>query len=127
MSAVRKPSSNTAAMASLLTLGLFTAYSTAAELLFATTAGKRLMKLGVYSVQGVRPGPGQIIIRNLLKPLELALFPLLLIMFRPLRQRLGDLVSGTIVVMPRQQPLPPWTRLSDESRDEDDQPPASPS
>jgi uncharacterized RDD family membrane protein YckC len=118
--------SATAFTAAALTLGVFAAYSMVAELLFATTLGKRLMKLGVYSVQGVRPGAVQIIIRNVLKPVEIFLFPLLLIMFRPLRQRLGDLLGGTIVVMPRQQPLPPWTRLSDNSHDQDD-PPASPS
>jgi uncharacterized RDD family membrane protein YckC len=51
-------------------------------------------------VRGGRAGWGAILIRNLLKIPDLIALPLLLLpMFTPLRQRLGDMVADTVVLM----------------------------
>jgi uncharacterized RDD family membrane protein YckC len=41
-----------------------------------------------------------IILRNILRVLDLAIIPLVLVFLTPLRQRIGDLAAGTVVIAP---------------------------
>jgi uncharacterized RDD family membrane protein YckC len=126
-----QPTGTLLVMSGLL-VGLLAVYSTVAETLFATTLGKRVFRLRVYAVTGTRPGFARVLVRNLLKVIELWLFPLVMVMmiFHPARQRMGDLLAGTIVVGPRMRPLPPWARPSGPPppppSDHDGTPPAGP-
>ncbi len=94
---------------SALSIAVFVAYQAIAEGLTATTLGKRLFRLTVLSVSGTRPTVVQVAIRSLLKGVEIPLLPFiaLLALIHPARQRIGDILAGTIVVGPRRSPLPP--------------------
>jgi len=88
------------AMGYFLTLG-FCLYTAVTEFIWSATPGKMLLELRVRSSKSpqARPSPGQIIIRNVSKILELSFPPLLfVILFTRLRQRIGDILAGTIVV-----------------------------
>lgn len=88
-----------AATTGSLALGFYLLHTLIFELLFSRSIGKMIFGLRVVNFTGQRPKPTQIIVRNLLKPLDLIAWPLLLL---PLlwnhRQRLADLVAGTLVV-----------------------------
>jgi uncharacterized RDD family membrane protein YckC len=59
--------------------------------------------LRVVKIDGSRPGRGAIVIRNLLRIVELWMILLLLVVvISPLRQRVGDVAAGTVVVEKRQ-------------------------
>jgi len=78
-------------------------YGIAAEWLWrGQTIGKRLLRLRVMDVQGLRLHPSQIVIRNLLRFVDtLPFFYLvggLFCLFTRKAQRLGDLAANTIVV-----------------------------
>mgnify|MGYP000963484384 CR=1 FL=1 len=66
------------------------------------TVGKRAFRLRVVDAQGLRLNPGQIILRNLLRVVDVLPAGYLLggvaMLFSPLSQRLGDLAAGTVVV-----------------------------
>jgi uncharacterized RDD family membrane protein YckC len=64
------------------------------------TPGKRAFGLRVIQTDGQPVGLGPVLLRNLLRPFDvlLALMGAFLILFTRRRQRLGDLVAGTIVV-----------------------------
>lgn len=74
------------------------------------TIGKRLLRLRVMDAQGLRLQPSQIIVRNLLRPVDsLPLFYLvggLATLLSRHAQRLGDLAANTIVVR-----IPQLTKL----------------
>jgi uncharacterized RDD family membrane protein YckC len=75
-----------------------------AEYRWGTTLGKRLMQLWVTSLELTPPTPRQIIIRNTLRVLELQPDLIALLIFILLtrnRQRLGDVLAGTIVIEPK--------------------------
>ena len=56
--------------------------------------------LRVVTVEGARPRVSALLIRNLLRVIDVFPFPLAAIILRtPLRQRVGDLAAGTIVVL----------------------------
>lgn len=84
----------------VLAVGLFVVMTTAGELLDRTTIGKRLMGCRVVDAKG-QPAPRTaILVRGLMRVLELLLPPLLLFpLFSPANQRLGDLVARTAVVI----------------------------
>ena len=84
--------------ASLLVYVLHTAVG---ELAAGRSAGKLLFRLRVARVDGGPAGANAIVGRNLLRLLDasLAFVPLVAIPLSPLRQRLGDVVAGTVVVM----------------------------
>ena len=51
----------------------------------------------VSSTTGERPPVSSIILRNLMRPIELFLLvPLVVVLFNPLRQRLGDLTAAIL-------------------------------
>lgn len=65
------------------------------------TVGKRLLRLRVIDVQGLRLQPQQIVLRNLLRPLDqlplLYLVGGLAMLLSPKSQRLGDWAANTVV------------------------------
>ena len=82
---------------------IYAVYCGLTEYRWGASPGKRLMRCWVLSVDLTRPRPKQIAIRNAVKILELQpeILPLLVfIAFTRNRQRLGDLLAGTIVVEP---------------------------
>ena len=92
--------------AAIVTLSYFAVnlvYSMIAEIVWrGQTPGKRLLKLRVVDAQGLRLDASQIIIRNLLRPVDmLPVFYLLggiVSVFHRYGQRLGDIAAGTVVV-----------------------------
>ncbi len=93
-----------------VTLLIHAAYCVLFEGLTGTTPGKGLVGCRVVADGGGRPSAGQVLVRNALRVPELAmilmtiatLFMVLVLSRR--RQRLGDLLAGTLVVC-RQPPM----------------------
>jgi uncharacterized RDD family membrane protein YckC len=88
----------------LLVVGIFFLHTVVTEALTGRTLGKYFMNLRVTQLNGQRATVAQVLIRNLLKIVELIAWPLMAApLMRPIaRQRLGDLVAKTIVVAPRE-------------------------
>lgn len=85
-------------------IALYVLHTFFSELFTATTMGKRAMGLRVCSIDGTPPHLWQVLTRCLLKGFELIAWPMLILpLFRPFGQRLGDSVARTVVVMPRQE------------------------
>jgi len=76
-------------------------YFLGAELILGRTPGKLIFGLMIVDADDRRPAWWRIVDRNLLRPLEVMLVPvaLLIILWTPRSQRLGDLLGGTRVVM----------------------------
>lgn len=91
-----------------LVLLIFFVYFFLLEAIFFATPGKLFCRLRVCSMSGKRPSMGSILLRNLLRPLDLVLFPLLITVammeWTRMHQRLGDLIGRTIVVVTRSAP-----------------------
>ena len=82
------------------------------------TPGKRLMKIRVVSIEGQPITPLQAVLRNILReidaqPLWLYQIGLLAAMSNRRFQRLGDLASGTMVVVEQPQQLPGVVRTGE--------------
>ena len=94
-------------LAGLLAYLLHTA---ASEMAFGRTLGKLCCGLRVVGLDGERPTPGALLTRNLLRLIDLLMmfFPLVLVLYSPLRQRAGDVAAGTLVVLnkPGIDPVP---------------------
>ncbi len=97
------PFSDELLIAWALCCAAFSAYCTLCEALFARTPGKAAVRCRVVDETGGRCGFSPILVRNLVRMIEL--FPLLqlwptfiLMLFTRSRQRLGDLLARTIVV-----------------------------
>lgn len=91
-------------------------YAMAAEWLWrGQTIGKRLLRLRVVDAQGLKLQPAQVVVRNLLRPVDaLPVFYLVggaaaLVSARA--QRLGDLAANTVVVRTRHAPRPDVEQL----------------
>jgi uncharacterized RDD family membrane protein YckC len=72
------------------------------------TPGKRALGLRVVASDGTPVGPAESVVRNALRAIELPLGyapAVLMVALTPLRQRLGDLVAGTLVVQERRYDL----------------------
>lgn len=87
----------------LIAAGLFATYATVFEASMGATPGKRLLQCRVVNEQGQRCRFGAVALRNLIRVIEMfylfQLMPaIILILLTRNRQRLGDLVAGTIVV-----------------------------
>jgi uncharacterized RDD family membrane protein YckC len=90
-------------LASALVVLLVAYWFAAGWLWQGETPGKRAVGLSVVDLRGFAPSTSQLFLRALFVPLEAALVapvPLvwLLIAVTPRRQRLGDLVAGTVVL-----------------------------
>ena len=81
-------------------VGLYFLHITLAELLTGRSLGKWIAGTKVVSLDGKPPRPSQILARNALRLIDLIIvgIPLLAVMQTPLRQRVGDMMAGTIVV-----------------------------
>lgn len=79
------------------------------------TPGKRLFGLRVVAEDGLRLEPGQVVLRNVLRLVDLlpGFFGVggVVALLHPEHRRLGDLVAGTIVI--RERSVPPPERLLD--------------
>lgn len=81
-------------------IGLYVVYCVIAELIAGRTLGKLLLGMRVAALDGQRARAWRIVVRNVLKVLDLIVWPLLLLpLFTPLRQRLGDMAADTVVLM----------------------------
>jgi uncharacterized RDD family membrane protein YckC len=70
-----------------------------AELICGQTIGKMIFGLRVVNTDGQAPKPAAILLRNILRIVDVTLtLPLLLVLITPLRQRVGDIVGSTVVV-----------------------------
>jgi len=83
-------------------------YMTLCEVFFSTTPGKKALQIKVVNHEGQRPNIRQVLTRNLIRVIELygnlIFVVLVLLFFTHKRQRLGDLMARTIVVMKNPQP-----------------------
>jgi uncharacterized RDD family membrane protein YckC len=69
------------------------------ELVTGRTLGKWIFGLRVTKLDGTRPTAMQFLIRNFIRVLEFhLLLPLIVIVFSPLNQRIGDMAAGTVVL-----------------------------
>jgi len=79
----------------------YAAYCFISESLAGTTLGKWVLDLHLWDARNAssRLTLRQLLIRNGFRVLELYLFlPLVLVLFTPNRQRLGDMIAGTVVI-----------------------------
>jgi uncharacterized RDD family membrane protein YckC len=93
-----------------LHLGALAVYGAVTEALFGATPGKLALGLRVELAGGGRPGVARAIVRNLLRPVDiippyLGAVGLSLMTVTGLRQRLGDLAAGTVVVAATPAPV----------------------
>lgn len=107
----------------LIGCAVYIGYCTVCEAVFATTPGKLAVQCRVVNEDGHRCTLRQIVLRNLLRAIEL--FPLyqfwptiILLFFTRNRQRLGDLIGRTLVVQ-RIHPQRTRTPLSPPAPDHD--------
>lgn len=85
------------------------------ELVAGRSLGKLLCGLRVCDVSGGAAKPGAILVRNFVRvPDVLLVFPLAFILLSPLRQRVGDMAAGTIVVRDTEESDPSPGPTSDE-------------
>src|SRR5438874_340782 len=83
-------------------VGVYFVHITIAEMLSGgRSLGKWITGLRVVSLDGTTPQHSQLLARNALRLIDLVLagIPLLSILQSPLRQRVGDMMAGTIVVL----------------------------
>ncbi len=88
-------------------LGLYGLWCLVWELVLASTPGKLLLGCRVLSLSGSRPTAVQCLWRNALRVLMVGIGPpgwivtlMMMVLVTRNRQRLGDVMAGTIVVMP---------------------------
>jgi len=81
---------------------VYVTHTLVSELLTGQTLGKWTMGLKVVGMDGAPPSRRAILIRNLLRLIDvsnlLLFLPLLMIVISPLRQRIGDALAGTVVI-----------------------------
>jgi uncharacterized RDD family membrane protein YckC len=82
----------------LVAAGVYLAHTLIGELAMGRSIGKIIVGLRVLSVSGNPAGAGAIVVRNLFRTIDWFPPVLVLILFTPLRQRLGDMLGGTVVV-----------------------------
>jgi uncharacterized RDD family membrane protein YckC len=83
-----------------LSVATYVLHTLVAELICGQSIGKMVFGLRVMGSDGNPPKMWSLVIRNLLRVFDVTLlgFPLLIIFINPLHQRVGDLISGTVVV-----------------------------
>jgi uncharacterized RDD family membrane protein YckC len=89
-------------MINLFTSAVYVAYSILMDGVWGTTPGKRIFGLQIRQLRDVNSKPDwkSAALRNVIKMIELYYAPLLLVLFfTKYRQRLGDIIAGTIVVI----------------------------
>jgi uncharacterized RDD family membrane protein YckC len=83
-----------------LSVATYVLHTLVAELICGQSIGKMVFGLRVMGSDGNPPKMWSIALRNLLRVFDVTLlgFPLLIVFINPLHQRVGDLISGTVVV-----------------------------
>jgi len=82
-----------------LSMAAYVLHTLAAELICGQSIGKMVFGLRVVDLKGNAPSAGAIVLRNLLRVADVTLgLPLLMVFLTPLRQRVGDLIAGTVVI-----------------------------
>jgi uncharacterized RDD family membrane protein YckC len=83
----------------ILALGITVVYMAVLEVFFGFTPGKKICGISIITDEGESPTVRQMTIRNVVRIAEF-LFPpiLLLALFAPAHQRLGDVLARTVVV-----------------------------
>jgi uncharacterized RDD family membrane protein YckC len=100
-----------------LTAGMiYIAYNTIIETVAGRSLGKLLLGLRVVGFDGQPAKPAALILRNVLRIIEVAMFflPALTILLLPLRQRAGDIAAGTLVISDKVKPEAETTTTADE-------------
>ncbi|MEM6332612.1 MAG: RDD family protein [Planctomycetota bacterium] len=106
----------TAVLPGAAVIGGVILHTTVAELITGKSLGKHITGLRVVTLDGSTPTPRQVVVRGLLRVMELVAWLLaLLLIVGPYRQRLGDLVVGTLVVVDRPDE-------QDEGKDDEEDP-----
>lgn len=93
------------------TFVLATGYWMALEVMWdGRTIGKRVLGLRVVGERGLRLSVGQVVLRNLLRPVDMlpafGAVGALVMAVHPEHRRLGDLAAGTLVIRERRVPPP---------------------
>lgn len=85
---------------SLSAFGLYVLHTAVEEILTGKSLGKWLLGLSVVGLDGEPAKRSALLIRNLLRVIDLGLgfVPLIVVLVSPLRQRTGDVAAGTLVV-----------------------------
>jgi uncharacterized RDD family membrane protein YckC len=82
-----------------LSLATYVLHTLLAEMICGQTIGKMIFGLRVVSADGSAPKMGAIVVRNLLRLVDMPLvLPMLVVLLTPLQQRVGDIVAGTVVI-----------------------------
>lgn len=68
------------------------------EVQWQQSIGKKIFALRVVALDGSKPRAMAVLVRNLLRLVDLNLVTLLFVPVTPLRQRLGDFLAGTMVI-----------------------------
>ena len=85
----------------VIVIAIFLFHSGVSELFTRRSLGKVVTGLRVTTLDGHQPRSWQLLVRNLLKAFDLIAWLLLILpVIGPYRQRLGDMVARTVVVMP---------------------------
>lgn len=88
-------------------------HTTLCEVIFGRTAGMAIAGLRVTNMQGNRATPGQILIRNFCRAIDMVLVaPYLAVFTSPLNQSLGDAAGGTLVLTRDSANMPPSSPVS---------------
>jgi uncharacterized RDD family membrane protein YckC len=84
----------------LIATAVYVLHTLICEMIWGWSIGKRICGLRVTMIDGSPPTTQAIVLRNLLRVIDVAMFfPLVLVFISPLRQRVGDLAGETIVVL----------------------------
>jgi uncharacterized RDD family membrane protein YckC len=95
-------------MPALLAIAVHVAHTTLTELFTGSTLGKAICGCRIITMNGSRPNPAQVLIRNATKVLEMVVpFLLIFAVLSPTYQRLGDLLARTLVVTHGRPPQEP--------------------
>ena len=88
-------------------VGAFVVYlvhTAATEALAGRTVGKMILGLRVVRTDGGTPDTAALLIRNFLRVIDIFLIGMLFIAVSPMRQRIGDVAAGTVVIRDRVRP-----------------------
>ncbi len=105
---------------------VYLGYTTLIELIAGRTIGKMLLGLRIVTAEGRRPDWSALLMRNVLRMIDiwLAWLPLALIFYTPLRQRIGDVAAATVVVTNAPIPEAPAPEAAEEEKTDKNEPAA---
>ena len=83
---------------SALSLLTYLLHTTVAEMICGQSVGKMLFGARIVGPDGQAPSVRSVLVRNLLRMVDLGPVGVALILLTPLHQRLGDLAAGTVVI-----------------------------